>query len=67
MIHRGHAGIVNEHIQPPVVFSDLGEHFFHRRFVDNIEAIMAVIRELIFKEGPAAPQDLTTSAYIVLD
>ena len=51
MVHRSHAGVVDEHIQPAVVLSDLREHSLDRRFVATVEAVVPIVREFLFQTG----------------
>jgi hypothetical protein len=67
MVHRGDAGVIDEHIQPALLLSDLREHSFDRRLIGNVEAAVPVVRELTFKWGPAAADDVAASTSIMLD
>src|SRR6266496_1112814 len=67
MVHGGNAGVVDEHIQPAFLLSDLREHSLDRRFVANVEAVVPIVREFPFKLGPAAPDHVAASASVMLD
>jgi hypothetical protein len=67
MVHRSHAGVVDQDIQPAFPLSDLLEHSLDRRFVANVETVVSIVREFPFKRRPAAPYDLAASASVMLD
>jgi hypothetical protein len=67
MVHRGYAGVIDEHIQPAFLLSDLREHSLDRRLIANVEAVVPIVREFPFKRGPAAPDDVAASASVMLD
>jgi hypothetical protein len=67
MVHRGDAGVIDEHIQAAFLLSDLREHSLDRRLVANVEAAVPIVREFPFKWGPATPDDVAASGSVMLD
>jgi hypothetical protein len=67
MVHQGHAGVIDEHIQSAFLLSDFREHFLDRRLVANVEAAVPIAREFPFERRPAASDDLTATASVMLD
>jgi hypothetical protein len=67
MVHRGHPGVVDKHIQPAFLLSDIREHSLDRRLVAHVEAVVPIVWEFAFKRRPAASDDLAATAGVMLD
>jgi len=62
MVHRGDAGVVDEHVQPAFQFADFRKHFLHCRLVAHIQTVVTVVGQLTLEGHRLHPMTVQPAA-----